>query len=97
MELVELQQTIAATYGERAPCRGVPATVAWLAEELGELAEAVRKGSSRGPAARARRRPRLAGVAGRAARPLAGGRGGPLCVWLPPLRRLAVHLSLDLR
>ena len=25
--------------------RGIPATVAWLAEELGELAQAVRKGS----------------------------------------------------
>jgi NTP pyrophosphatase (non-canonical NTP hydrolase) len=32
-------------YGEADRERGVPATVAWLAEELGELAQAVRKGS----------------------------------------------------
>ncbi len=30
-------------YGERDRARGVDATVAWLAEELGELARAVRK------------------------------------------------------
>ena len=34
-----------ATYGERDRGRGVPSTVAWLAEELGELAQAVRKGT----------------------------------------------------
>jgi NTP pyrophosphatase (non-canonical NTP hydrolase) len=45
MELAELQRTIASTYGERDAARGVPATVAWLTEELGELAQAVRKGS----------------------------------------------------
>lgn len=45
MELSELQQRIADTYGERDAERGVPATVAWLAEELGELAQAVRKGT----------------------------------------------------
>ena len=45
MELAELQQRIAATYGERDAARGVPATVAWLTEELGELAQAVRKGT----------------------------------------------------
>ncbi len=45
MDLDALQQGIAATYGERDAARGVPATVAWLAEELGELAQAVRKGS----------------------------------------------------
>jgi len=33
------------TFGERDRLRGVPATVAWLAEEVGELAQAVRKGS----------------------------------------------------
>jgi len=32
-------------YGDRDSERGVPATVAWLTEELGELAQAVRKGS----------------------------------------------------
>ena len=36
---------MARTYGERDRARGVDATVAWLAEELGELARAVRKGS----------------------------------------------------
>jgi NTP pyrophosphatase (non-canonical NTP hydrolase) len=45
MELDALQRLIADTYGERDRERGVPATVAWLAEELGELAQAVRKGT----------------------------------------------------
>jgi NTP pyrophosphatase (non-canonical NTP hydrolase) len=44
VELEDLQRRIAATYGERDAARGVPATVAWLTEELGELAQAVRKG-----------------------------------------------------
>ena len=46
MELGDLQRRMAATYGERDRARGVPATVAWLTEELGELAQAVRKGSA---------------------------------------------------
>ena len=33
-------------YGERDRARGVTATVAWLAEEMGELARAVRKGTA---------------------------------------------------
>ena len=45
MELARLQDVIERTYGERDRARGVPSTVAWLAEELGELAQAVRKGS----------------------------------------------------
>ena len=45
MELAAFQKLMAETYGERDRARGVPATVAWLAEELGELARAVRKGS----------------------------------------------------
>ena len=45
MELSELQARMAETYGERDRARGVPATVAWLTEELGELAQAVRKGT----------------------------------------------------
>lgn len=45
MELAQLQAVIQRTYGDRDRARGVPATVAWLAEELGELAQAVRKGS----------------------------------------------------
>jgi NTP pyrophosphatase (non-canonical NTP hydrolase) len=44
MELAELQDVIARTYGERDAARGLPAAVAWLAEEVGELAQAVRKG-----------------------------------------------------
>ena len=45
MDLVELQDVIERTFGERDRARGVPATVAWLAEEVGELAQAVRKGN----------------------------------------------------
>jgi len=45
MDLRELQQVIEAAYGDRDRARGVPATVAWLAEEVGELAQAVRKGT----------------------------------------------------
>jgi NTP pyrophosphatase (non-canonical NTP hydrolase) len=45
MDLDELQRRIDATYGARDRARGVPSTVAWLAEELGELAQAVRKGT----------------------------------------------------
>ena len=44
MTLDELQDVIARTYGERDAARGLPASVAWLAEEVGELAQAVRKG-----------------------------------------------------
>ena len=44
MDLAAFQQLMADTYGERDRGRGVPATVAWLTEELGELAQAVRKG-----------------------------------------------------
>ena len=45
MELQELQRVIDATYGERDRARGLASTVAWIAEEVGELAQAVRKGS----------------------------------------------------
>jgi len=45
VDLLELQDVIERTYGERDRARGVPATVAWLAEEVGELAQAVRKGN----------------------------------------------------
>ncbi len=45
MELADLQDVIERTYGERDRARGVAATVAWLAEEVGELAQAVRKGT----------------------------------------------------
>ena len=43
--LQELQDLIARTYAERDRGRGTAATVAWLAEEVGELARAVRKGT----------------------------------------------------
>jgi NTP pyrophosphatase (non-canonical NTP hydrolase) len=43
--LAELQDVIERTYGQRDRERGVHATVAWLTEELGELAQAVRKGT----------------------------------------------------
>ena len=36
---------MARTYGERDRARGRDATVAWLTEELGELARAARKGT----------------------------------------------------
>ena len=45
MDLAELQDVIERTFGGRDRVRGVPASVAWLAEEVGELAQAVRKGS----------------------------------------------------
>jgi NTP pyrophosphatase (non-canonical NTP hydrolase) len=45
MDLAELQEIIERTYGDRDRERGVSATVAWLAEEIGELAQAVRKGT----------------------------------------------------
>ena len=44
-ELAEFQHTMDVVYGERDRARGVPATVAWLAEEVGELAKAARKGT----------------------------------------------------
>lgn len=45
MELREVQRLMEELYGTADRERGVPATVAWLAEELGELAQAVRKGT----------------------------------------------------
>jgi len=45
MEISAFQDLMEELYGEADRARGVPATVAWLAEELGELAQAVRKGS----------------------------------------------------
>ena len=46
MELDAFQDLMARTYGERDAARGQPATVAWLAEEVGELARAARKGTA---------------------------------------------------
>ncbi|HNJ97034.1 MAG TPA: MazG nucleotide pyrophosphohydrolase domain-containing protein [Ilumatobacteraceae bacterium] len=45
MDLAQLQDVIERTFGERDRARGTAATVAWLAEEVGELAQAVRKGN----------------------------------------------------
>ncbi|MEZ5246570.1 MAG: MazG nucleotide pyrophosphohydrolase domain-containing protein [Acidimicrobiales bacterium] len=45
MELVEVQRLMDELYGATDRERGVPSTVAWLCEELGELAQAVRKGT----------------------------------------------------
>ena len=45
MELADLQRLMEQTYGSRDTARGIPATMAWLAEEMGELAKAVRKGT----------------------------------------------------
>lgn len=44
MDLTAFQDLMVRTYGERDRARGTAATVAWLTEELGELAQAVRKG-----------------------------------------------------
>lgn len=45
MTLGEVQDLMEEIYGEGDRERGIPATVAWLCEELGELAQAVRKGT----------------------------------------------------
>lgn len=45
MDIADFQGRIAATFGERDRARGRAATVAWLAEEVGELAQAARKGT----------------------------------------------------
>ena len=43
--LGQFQAAIEETYGQRDRARGLPSTVAWLAEEVGELAKAARKGT----------------------------------------------------
>ena len=45
MEIREFQDIMAKTYGEAGEARGIPATIAWITEEVGELAQAVRKGT----------------------------------------------------
>jgi NTP pyrophosphatase (non-canonical NTP hydrolase) len=45
VDLDEFQGLIETTFGARDRARGVPSSVAWLAEEVGELAQSVRKGS----------------------------------------------------
>ena len=45
MTLDELQALMEQHFGAQDRARGIPSTVAWLCEELGELAQAVRKGT----------------------------------------------------
>ena len=45
MTLGDLQRVIERTYGSRDRGRGVAVSVAWLCEEVGELAQAIRKGT----------------------------------------------------
>lgn len=45
MKLDDVQALMEDLYGEADRDRGMPATVAWLCEELGELAQAARKGT----------------------------------------------------
>jgi len=45
MEISAFQELMQELYGEADQERGIPATVAWLCEEVGELAQAVRKGT----------------------------------------------------
>jgi NTP pyrophosphatase (non-canonical NTP hydrolase) len=45
VEIDEFQRLMDLLYGEADRERGLPSTVAWLCEEVGELAQAVRKGS----------------------------------------------------
>ena len=45
MEIAEFQALMETLYGEDDRDRGMPSTVAWLCEEVGELAQAVRKGT----------------------------------------------------
>ena len=45
MDLNQLQRLMEEQYGQADQDRGLAATVAWLTEEIGELAQAVRKGS----------------------------------------------------
>ena len=46
MDIADFQELMERTYGARDRARGRDATVAWLAEEVGELARAVRKGDA---------------------------------------------------
>lgn len=45
MELQAVQDLMDDLYGDADRERGMPSTVAWLCEEVGELAQAVRKGT----------------------------------------------------
>jgi NTP pyrophosphatase (non-canonical NTP hydrolase) len=45
VHLDELRDLMASTYGHKDAERGIASTIAWLTEELGELAQAIRKGT----------------------------------------------------
>jgi NTP pyrophosphatase (non-canonical NTP hydrolase) len=45
MQIADFQALMDQVYGEADRERGIPSTVAWLCEEMGELAQAVRKGT----------------------------------------------------
>lgn len=45
MQLSDTQKLMNDLYGDADRERGIPSTVAWLCEEVGELAQAVRKGT----------------------------------------------------
>lgn len=45
MQITEFQELMETLYGAQDRERGMPSTVAWLCEEVGELAQAVRKGT----------------------------------------------------
>ena len=45
MEIRQFQELMDQLYGDADRERGIPSTVAWLCEEVGELAQAVRKGT----------------------------------------------------
>jgi NTP pyrophosphatase (non-canonical NTP hydrolase) len=44
VDIAEFQALMGRTYGDRDRSRGTAASVAWLVEEVGELAQAIRKG-----------------------------------------------------
>jgi NTP pyrophosphatase (non-canonical NTP hydrolase) len=45
VEITAFQELMDELYGPADRARGIPSTVAWLCEEMGELAQAVRKGT----------------------------------------------------
>ena len=45
MQISEFQSHIENVYGDKDRARGIAMSVAWLAEEVGELAQAIRKGT----------------------------------------------------
>jgi len=46
VQIGEFQTLMDTLYGEADTARGIPSTVAWLCEEVGELAQSVRKGTT---------------------------------------------------